>query len=148
MACTSRRLIAVRADTINSIVESSQSWRRCVLYRVAVFSASPGSSLLTLKLELFLSLGVSKSEEELDPVVLCQNTVVVSDDMLSDFTGFKSGPILAYVRSEEMITDLAKPTSLLTPEGVSLQIFVEIALNGRKCFARSASFQSIGTPVQ
>lgn len=68
-----------------------------MLHRVAVFSASPRSSLLTLKLELLLGLGISKSEEELDTIMVCQDTVIVLDDMLSNFSRFKSGGTLALI---------------------------------------------------
>jgi len=39
----------------------------------------------------------------------------------------------------ETRTYLAKPTSLLTPDGASRQILVETAWKGRKCLAKSCS---------
>lgn len=61
-----------------------------MLHRVAVFAASPSSSFLTLELELFLRLSIGKSQEELDTVMLVQNTVEVSDDTFGNLASLKS----------------------------------------------------------
>jgi hypothetical protein len=57
-----------------------------VLDRVAVFAASPATTLLTLLLELLLSLGVGKAKVELDAIVISGNAVEVPDDSFCDLT--------------------------------------------------------------
>ena len=57
---------------------------------IAVFPTAPCTSFLALKLELFLSLGVCESKEELDAIVFTQNAVEVSDDMLSNLACVKA----------------------------------------------------------
>lgn len=39
---------------------------------------------------MLLCFGVGKSQEELDAVVVCEDTVEILDDSFSDFSGFKS----------------------------------------------------------
>lgn len=43
-----------------------------MFHRVAVFSTAPVAAFLTLLLELLLSFGVGKSEEQLDTVMLVE----------------------------------------------------------------------------
>lgn len=142
-----------------------EDWRRSMLDRVAVFTASPAAAFLALLLELLLGLGVGETKVELDTGVISCDTVEVLDDSFSNFTGFEAGFEVSE-SNDEGGTDAyrAKPTSLLTPDGLSRQILVETAWNGKKCLQRScsgqqcsilldeiahtASFQSMGTPVQ
>ena len=133
--------------------------------RVAVFTASPTATFLALLLELLLGFCVREAKVELDTGVLNRDAVVVLDDSFSDLTGFEArAEVSAKNDDGEACTYRANPTSLLTPDGLSRQILVEIAWNGKKCLQRScsgqqlltllkdmahtASFQSMGTPVQ
>jgi hypothetical protein len=67
-------------------LHAADNRRRGVLDRVAVFAASPATTLLTLLLELLLSLGVRKAKVELDAIVISGNTVEVPDDSFRDLT--------------------------------------------------------------
>lgn len=59
--------------------------------RVAVFTASPAAALLTLLLELLLSLGVGEAKIELHTVVIGSDTVEVLDDSFGNIARLKSG---------------------------------------------------------
>lgn len=65
-----------------------------MLDRVAVFAAPPATTLLTLLLELLLSLGVGKPKVELDAIVISCDTVEVSDDPFGDVTSLETGRYL------------------------------------------------------
>lgn len=71
-------------------LKSSQSRGRGVLDRVAVFSAAPVAPFLTLLFELLLSLGVGKSEEELDAVMFGHDRMELFDDTFSNVTSLES----------------------------------------------------------
>lgn len=104
-----------------------------MLDRVAVFTASPVATLLTLLLELLLSFGIGESQAKLDTIMIDEVGVILSDDTLSDLTRLKSGTVSWGRRWEgQVLVYLAKPTSLETPDGTSRQILVEMALKGRK----------------
>lgn len=64
-----------------------------MLDRVAVLSTSPCSTLLALELELLLSLGIGESQEELDAIVLIQDAVEVSNDTLGSLTSLEADTI-------------------------------------------------------
>lgn len=55
-----------------------------MLDRVAVFSAPPIATFLTLLLELLLSLGIGEAKTESDCIVLNPKAVKVFDDSLSN----------------------------------------------------------------
>ena len=55
-----------------------------MLDRVAVFSAPPIATFLTLLLELLLSLGIGEAKTESDCIVLNLKAVKVFDDSLSN----------------------------------------------------------------
>jgi hypothetical protein len=125
---TSRRLVAaVGADVLNATIESRHVGRRGVFHRVAVLSAAPVATFLALLLQLLLSLGVGKTEAKLDTIMLDKVAVVLADDTFGNLTGLESACV-RFRETADSITYLAKPTSLLTPEGTSRQIFVEMAL--------------------
>lgn len=61
--------------------------------RVAVFTTAPVATFLALLFQLLLGLGIGKSKEQLDAVVVGQNRMELSDDTLSNFTTLKSGKV-------------------------------------------------------
>jgi hypothetical protein len=97
--------------------------------RVAIFAATPGTTFLTLLLELLLSFRIGEAEIELDAAVIVGDAVEILDHALCNLTGFE--PARPSVWGGGHDTDLAyraNPTSLLTPDGASRQILVEMAL--------------------
>jgi len=82
---------------------------------------------LALLLELLLSFSVGKSKEEFDTILFVENTVEFLDDTFGNFAGLKSGIIRSGNKDLAASAYLAKPTSLLTPDGASRQILVETA---------------------
>jgi len=99
-----------------------------MLNRVAVFPTAPVAAFLTLLLELFLSFGIGKAKEQLDTVVLDVGRMVLLDDMFGNLSCFESGQSqIGNLRCCNKMEYLAKPTSLLTPDGTSRQILVEMA---------------------
>jgi hypothetical protein len=61
-----------------------------VLDRVAVFAAAPGSTFLTLLLELLLSFGIGEAEVQLDAAMVIDSTVEILDYALRNFAGFET----------------------------------------------------------
>jgi hypothetical protein len=123
---------------VQAALHSIEDWRWGMFDRVAVFTASPAATFLALLLKLLLSLCIGEAEVELDACVVNRETMKVLDDSLSNFAGFKAGVEVSGNDDEgERGTYRAKPTSLLTPDGLSRQILVETAWNGKKCLQRS-----------
>jgi hypothetical protein len=94
MASSSGRVVAticrLWTHVSANVLESADSWGRGVLDRVAVLAAAPGSTLLTLLLQLLLGLGIGKAKEELDAILLRCDTVVLFDDTFCDIAAFKA----------------------------------------------------------
>lgn len=68
-----------------------EDWGRSVFDRVAVFTASPAATFLTLLFELLLSLCVSEAKVELHAVVVTCDAVEVFDDSFSDIASLEAG---------------------------------------------------------
>lgn len=114
--------------------------------RVAVFTASPATAFLALLLELLLGFCVCEAKVELDTGMFNCDAVEVLDDSFGNITGFKArAEVSAKNDGGETCTYRAKPTSLLTPDGLSRQILVETAWKGKKCLQRSCSCQQLLT---
>ena len=97
--------------------------------RVAVFAAAPGATFLTLLLELLLGFGIGKAQVELDAAVIIDDAVEILDHTLRNFTVLESAKFQSEGRGHgAVIAYRANPTSLLTPDGASRQILVEMAL--------------------
>lgn len=110
------------------VLKASQSRRGSVFNRVAVLSAAPIATFLALLFELLLSLGVGKTKEEFDSIMIREHAVVLFDDTLRDISALESANVRDMGNAgSEAATYRANPTSLLTPEGASRQILVETA---------------------
>ena len=128
VARTSWRLVAsCRAHMVRDTLETCHGRRWGMFDRVAVLAAAPVASLLALLFELFLCFGVGESKAQLDTGGLAEGAVVFPDDTLSDFARLKPGEVSDCGFRRRDAAHLAKPTSLLTPEGTSRQILVETA---------------------
>lgn len=87
---TSRRLVAaVGTDLMDAGVETWHNWGWGMFHRVAVLSAAPVATFLTLLLQLLLSFGVGETEAELNVVVLNKIAVIFADDALCDLTSLE-----------------------------------------------------------
>lgn len=74
-------------------LQTSHGWRRSVLNRVGVFTASPVAAFLALLLELLLSFGISEAKTKLDPVTLAENAVKLANNTFSNFARLKSAHV-------------------------------------------------------
>ena len=118
-----------------------------MLNRIAILAATPVATLLTLLLELLLSFGVGEAEIEFDTIMFNKDAVELLDDTLCNLSCLKPTNVRNFIQGRCLTIYLANPTSLLTPDGVSRQILVEIAQWGWKCLARSSSRVSQRTLV-
>lgn len=64
-----------------------------MLNRVAVLSATPIATFLTLLFELLLSFGVGKTEEEFDSVMVGEHAVILLDDTLCNVSTLESANV-------------------------------------------------------
>lgn len=64
-----------------------------MLNRVAVLSTAPVATFLALLFELLLSLGVGKTKEEFDSIMISEHAVVLLDDTLRNISALESAHI-------------------------------------------------------
>ena len=71
-----------------------------MLDRVAVFSASPVATFLTLLLELLLSLGVSEAEEQLHAIMFVENGMKLSNNSFCNVAILEPGRVSKMKKDE------------------------------------------------
>ena len=100
-------MIAKLGDRADVSVGTSKTihwgwWRNAVLDRVVVFLATPETLFALLCFQLFLSLGIGKTQAEFD-IVLGGDHVEILEHLLGDITILESDKVSPLIYTESQV---------------------------------------------